>query len=126
MEKNIKKERIYVYNWATRLYARDRHDTVSQHLYCSEEKGWDFGGSPDLNDKSTTSSALAEVLFLSPASPFPGRLWGLEGLCRRGLMHAPLTRMAEQGWAPRQGWDSGGAPAILHTESLGKVALGEP
>ena len=39
---------------------------------------------------------------------------------------AARTRMVEQSRAPRLGWDSGRAPAILHTESLGKVALGEP
>ena len=36
MEKNIKKERLYVYNWVTLLYSRDWHDIVNQ-LYFNKK-----------------------------------------------------------------------------------------
>ena len=37
MEKNIKKECMYVYNWVTLLYSRDWHSIVNQ-LYFNLKK----------------------------------------------------------------------------------------
>ena len=36
MEKNIKKECIYVFNWVTLLYSRNKHNTVNQ-LYFNKK-----------------------------------------------------------------------------------------
>ena len=36
MEKNIKKECLYVYNWVTLLYSRDWHNIVNQ-LYFNKK-----------------------------------------------------------------------------------------